>query len=1683
MEMNYQELEARFPSVFGDWHIVRKLGKGSYCDVYEVCKQTGSITERKALKHISFPRDSFELQAICSELGTSDPAVVRDYIHQSVEVFEKEYQIMSDLGGQTNTVTCQDIRKIDKRDMPGYDIFFFMELLQTVANVSRERPFTEDEIAHLGIDICKALELLEKRSLIHRDIKPENLFINKNGDYKLGDFGAARLVSGVQSIVTSKGTPAYMPPEIARMMPAGPYSDIYSLGLVMYRLLNNNMPPFSEDSNSASTTSFEVASGKRLTGEKLPKPANGSKGLVSVVMKACEYEPSKRYQKAVQMREALEAVVADMEKNKETSKKAPKKAKEETSADLGSMPGNKEEDNIRRISMTQAEIDRMEEEKRLQEEREKKEREKKEVQKREECWNKIRKALIGAAVAVVVLAAAGVGVKLISDSQKKKNEYKAAITLLEGGKYDEAQAAFALIDDTYEDAAAKKKEIKDKLDEREDALNNAKSQAEEGNYAAAIKAIRNMRGQFPEDRFEELDGLVNDYQKKQAEKTAQDQQIAHYEDMLTKARAMLEQKETIPDAVAVLEELRDVYPTDSVEEAYQQALNTRAFAAGEILLENGQYEEAITVFTSLGSFDNAEDKVREAREGITINKAREELDKENYNEVQKLLNNITSSEARTLISAAETGKKNEAQFDEALACMNEAQKKLYLDDKDYENAVSDYQEAQRIFKNLGSYAKKGDPAQSRLDECENWIDYLNGKKLLDEGSYSQARKLFTDLLAVSEEGFEDSAKLIKTVDQKAKKSEAEKAYQNNDLDNAEKKYNELKALGDAENAERGLVQVNNMRKYNDAQRILDEGSRDKSIELLEQAKSAFTELGSFNDAKDKVREVGEKIAVTQASEALEQENYNDIQKLLKGIESDEAYTLIEAAETGKRNEAQFDEAVAYVNEAGKKLYLNEKDYDNAIADYQNAQRLFKDLGNYAKKGDSAKARFTECGYWMDYLKGKKLLDEGSYSQARKIFSNLEKVKEGGFEDSVKLVQTADQRAKKSEAEKAYQNNDLDGAEKKYNELKALGDTEGAERGLAQINNMRKYKEAHKLMEQGFKDKSIEVIEQAKSAFSELGSFNGARDKVQECDNDIQYLKGLQLLADKKYSDAKKIFTSLGDYLDAAKYETQAENYIEKDETYKEAKALMEYESYRDARDMFKSIKGYEDADKLADECQSHLFFDEAQTAIADGKLENARKILENLVEKEYAGAAERINDIDQYEKAKTLQDSGKYQEALDIYRSLTQFSDLQKRILDCESELKYLKAKALMKDDPATAYDLFAETVDQHADSLLLREECKNMITYQKAVAARDSGHYTEAYELFHKLDDYQDSSSQASAMMAKQQYQEAKKAADTGKYEDAVYLLENLTDNDSVSLLTDCRYKLAQQYQKDRQYEKALAQYNKVLKYKDSQKQANECKFGIYCNEMLSDGGTMDKFKERCFRVIYFYEGYSDKKGWGESIARQPKTAIETPISFATSVNNINIPMKNSEKVNALYQIMLERNMDDSAQRFVKALDNGMTMYYVISEIQKSAEFINRCSINGVEPGETVTVSESRDKNPYLTGYVYRCYQYILGRKPSTQELNTWCDYYLTEKMTISGIIRSFVNSKEFTARSLSNEDFVVNVYRAALDRGPDEKGKTYGLDYLNKGHSKQDFLEVILASKEYIQNLNKEKLKREAE
>lgn len=120
-----------------------------------------------------------------------------------------------------------------------------MELLTPLNEYTREKgTWGKDEVIHLGIDICKALEICQKYDIIHRDIKPENIFVADYGNFKLGDFGIARIASQTSGASTRAGTNAYMAPEIYRGEHYGKTVDLYSLGLVLYRLLNDNRLPF-----------------------------------------------------------------------------------------------------------------------------------------------------------------------------------------------------------------------------------------------------------------------------------------------------------------------------------------------------------------------------------------------------------------------------------------------------------------------------------------------------------------------------------------------------------------------------------------------------------------------------------------------------------------------------------------------------------------------------------------------------------------------------------------------------------------------------------------------------------------------------------------------------------------------------------------------------------------------------------------------------------------------------------------------------------------------------------------------------------------------------------------------------------------------------------------------------------------------------------------------------------------------------------------------------------------------------------------------------------------------------------------------------------------------------------------------------------------------------------------------
>ena len=295
-------------AVLDGWNITRLLGEGSYGKVFEIERSEFGQTYRAALKVITVPQSSAEVRSVISEGMSVSQAEA--YFHGIVEELMHEFSIMFKLKGTANIVSCEDLRVLEHPDGIGWDILIRMELLHPLLPYVYQHPMARRDIIRLGIDICKALELCQRYNIIHRDIKPENIFISDNGDYKLGDFGIARTIERTTSGLSKKGTYSYMAPEVYAGREYGFSVDTYSLGLVLYRMLNKNRGPFLPQPPEAITfSSREQALGRRISGEALPRPFYGEGRLGEIVLKACAFDPKDRYSSPQQLRQELEAIL------------------------------------------------------------------------------------------------------------------------------------------------------------------------------------------------------------------------------------------------------------------------------------------------------------------------------------------------------------------------------------------------------------------------------------------------------------------------------------------------------------------------------------------------------------------------------------------------------------------------------------------------------------------------------------------------------------------------------------------------------------------------------------------------------------------------------------------------------------------------------------------------------------------------------------------------------------------------------------------------------------------------------------------------------------------------------------------------------------------------------------------------------------------------------------------------------------------------------------------------------------------------------------------------------------------------------------------------------------------------------------------------------------------------------
>ena len=181
---------------------------------------------------------------------------------------------------------------------------------RTLEDALSSSPMSIAEIVQLMVKIARALHYAHERHIVHRDVKPANIMIDEFNEPRLSDFGVAELADMPDVTVTGAltGTPLYMSPEQARAERAGPTSDIYSLGIVLYEALTGRMPYSTQHTSPVRNVLDAVRT-------ELPKRPRAhrkdiSRALEAVILKAIDKNPARRYTDAGKFADDLESAIS-----------------------------------------------------------------------------------------------------------------------------------------------------------------------------------------------------------------------------------------------------------------------------------------------------------------------------------------------------------------------------------------------------------------------------------------------------------------------------------------------------------------------------------------------------------------------------------------------------------------------------------------------------------------------------------------------------------------------------------------------------------------------------------------------------------------------------------------------------------------------------------------------------------------------------------------------------------------------------------------------------------------------------------------------------------------------------------------------------------------------------------------------------------------------------------------------------------------------------------------------------------------------------------------------------------------------------------------------------------------------------------------------------------------------------
>ena len=305
--MSISSRVGQYGEIFNNWMIEKQVGSGSNgkTEVFQLKRVDSNWEEVNVLKVVTIIEENGKIDLLPETYRKSYEEKRKELSKKA----EEEVHLMYELRDSPYIVNSFDYKFLDwkEENQFGRDLLIRMEFLDTLDDlIKSEMHYDEQQIIQIGKDICKALIHCHKKSIIHRDIKLANIFKNREGTYKLGDFGIARMLENSNVATTMTGTWAYAAPEQFAQNAEQKYDyrmDIYSLGLVLYELSNQNRLPFAS-SRYISKEEIQL----RITGKQIPMPSNVSQAFGKVILKACSYQAKDRYQSAQEFLDDLRIV-------------------------------------------------------------------------------------------------------------------------------------------------------------------------------------------------------------------------------------------------------------------------------------------------------------------------------------------------------------------------------------------------------------------------------------------------------------------------------------------------------------------------------------------------------------------------------------------------------------------------------------------------------------------------------------------------------------------------------------------------------------------------------------------------------------------------------------------------------------------------------------------------------------------------------------------------------------------------------------------------------------------------------------------------------------------------------------------------------------------------------------------------------------------------------------------------------------------------------------------------------------------------------------------------------------------------------------------------------------------------------------------------------------------------------